>query len=80
MDVVPDMRIMLALVRTITINNEGSYTKDVDFVSFLNRKIITKELTYNQAKERMYDELRDSDYMESYRSVLNTILRNWKLL
>lgn len=80
MDVVPDMRILLALIRTITINNEGSYTKDVDFVSFLNRKIITKELTYNQAKERMYDELRDSDYMESYRSVLKTILRNWKLL
>lgn len=80
MDVVSDMRIMLTLIRTITINNEGGFTKDVDFVSFLNRKIVTKELSYKQAKERMHDELRDSDYMEAYRSTLTIILKNWKLL
>lgn len=79
-DIISDMRIMLTMIRAITINNEGGFTKDVDFVSFLNRKIITKELTYNQAKERMYVELRDSDYMDSYRNALSNILKDWKLL
>lgn len=76
-DLGSDMQTMVNLIRTITINNEGSYTPDVDFVPFLNLKIIEKTYDYTQAKERMYSELRDSDYMAAYREVLRRVINQW---
>lgn len=76
-DLGPDMQTMINLIRTITINNEGSFSPDVDFVQFLNHKIVEKRYDYYQAKERMYVELRDSDYMAAYREVLNRVVNNW---
>ena len=61
----------------ITVNNEGSYSLDVDFVSFLNHKIVEKRYDYNEAKQRMYSELRDSDYMASYKEVLKRVINQW---
>lgn len=78
-DLGTDMRTLINLIRTITINNEGSFSPDVDFVSFLNHKIVEKKYDYNQAKERMYSELRDSDYMAAYREVLNNVVTNWDM-
>lgn len=76
-DLGSDMQTLINLIRTITILNEGSYSPDVDFVSFLNNKIVDKKYDYYQAKERMYGELRDSDYMAAYREVLNKVVTNW---
>lgn len=76
-DLGSDMQTLINLIRTITIQNEGSYSPDVDFVSFLNHKIVDKKYDYYQAKERMYGELRDSDYMAAYREVLNKVVTNW---
>lgn len=76
-DLGPDMQTLVNLIRTITINNEGSYSLDVDFVPFLNHKIVEKRYDYIQAKERMYSELRDSDYMAAFREVLGRVIRNW---
>ncbi len=78
-DLGSDMQTMINLIRTITINNEGSFSSDVDFVQFLNHKIVEKRYDYYQAKERMYSELRDSDYMAAYREVLNRVVNNWGL-
>lgn len=78
-DMASDMQILVNLVRAITIYNEGSFTNDVDFVPFLNHKIVEKQYDYNQAKELMYSELRDSDYMAAYRQVLGRVLRNWSV-
>ena len=79
MDLGPDMQTLINLIRTITIFNEGSFSLDVDFVQFLNRKIVEKRYDYYQAKERMYSELRDSDYMAAYREVLTHVVNNWGL-
>ena len=76
-DLGSDMQTLVNLIRTITIYNEGSYSLDVDFVSFLNHKILEKKYDYFEAKERMYSELRDSDYMASFREVLGRVIRNW---
>lgn len=77
MDIVPDIKTLVNLIRTVTVYNEGSYSKDVDFVPFLNHKIVTKEYDYAMAKEAMLTELRDSDYMDSYRHVLSRVLHKW---
>ena len=76
-DLGPDMQTLINLIRAITIYNEGSYSLDVDFVPFLNHKIVEKRYDYNQAKEKMHSELRDSDYMAAYREVLGRVIRNW---
>lgn len=76
-DLGSDMQTLTNLIRTITVNNEGSYSLDVDFVPFLNRKIIEKKYDYIEAKERMYSELRDSDYMDAYRAVLKRVINQW---
>lgn len=76
-DLGSDMQTLINLIRTITIFNEGSFSPDVDFVQFLNHKIVEKRYDYYQAKERMYSELRDSDYMAAYREVLNRVVSNW---
>ena len=77
MDLGSDMQTLINLIRTITVNNEGSYSLDVDFVSFLNHKIVEKRYDYNEAKQRMYSELRDSDYMASYKEVLKRVINQW---
>lgn len=79
MDIVPDMRTMLNLMRAITVYNEGSYSVDVDYVPFLNHKIIDKRYDYGLAKEMMFRELRDANYMDAYRDVLGNVLANWKI-
>lgn len=76
-DLASDMQTLTNLIRTITVNNEGSYSLDVDFVPFLNQKIVDKKYDYNEAKERMYRELRDSDYMAAYREVLRRVINQW---
>ena len=76
-DLGSDMQTLINLIRTITIFNEGSFSPDVDFVQFLNHKIVEKRYDYYKAKERMYSELRDSDYMAAYREVLNKVVTNW---
>lgn len=76
-DLASDMQTLTNLIRTITVNNEGSYSMDVDFVPFLNHKIVEKKYDYNEAKERMYSELRDSDYMAAYREVLRRVINQW---
>jgi len=76
-DLASDMQTLTNLIRTITVNNEGSYSLDVDFVPFLNHKIVNKKYDYNEAKQRMYSELRDSDYMASYRDVLKRVINQW---
>lgn len=76
-DLASDMRTLTNLIRTIAVNNEGSYSKDVDFVPFLNHKIVEKIYDYNKAKELMYGELRDSDYMSAYREVLQRVINQW---
>ena len=76
-DLASDMKTLVNLIRIITIYNEGSYSKDVDYVEFLNHKIVDKRYDYNEAKDRMYSELRDSDYMAAYRLVLKRVIRNW---
>ena len=76
-DLASDMQTLTNLIRTITVNNEGSYSLDVDFVPFLNHKIVDKKYDYNEAKERMYRELRDSDYMAAYREVLRRVINQW---
>ena len=73
------MQTLVNVIRTITINNEGSYTLDVDYASFLNAKIVEKRYDYYQAKERMYSELRDSDYMAAFKEVLSRVIRNWDI-
>lgn len=78
-DLSSDMQTLINLVRTITVNNEGSYSLDVDFVPFLNHKIVDKDYDYNEAKERMYSELRDSDYMAAYKEVLTRVINQWGL-
>ena len=78
-DLASDMKTLVNLIRTITIYNEGSYSKDVDYVEFLNHKIVDKRFDYNEAKDRMYSELRDSDYMAAYRNVLGRVIRNWRM-
>ena len=70
------MQTLVNVIRAITIYNEGSYTLDVDFVPFLDYKIVEKRYDYYQAKERMYSELRDSDYMVSFKEVLSRVIRN----
>ena len=77
MDLGSDMQTLINLIRTITVNNEGSYSLDVDFVSFLNHKIVEKRYDYNETKQRMYSELRDSDYMASYKEVLKRVINQW---
>lgn len=79
MDMSADMKTMINLIRTITIYNEGSYSLDVDFASFLNHKIVDKQYNYSEAKDRMYSELRDSDYMAAYRNVLGRVINQWGL-
>ena len=79
MDIAPDIRTLLNVIHIVTVNNEGRYSKDVDFTSLLNRKILTKEYNYDIAKEKMYDELRDSDYMGSFRGVLSNVIQKWNL-
>ena len=74
-----DMQTLVNVIRTITINNEGSYTLDVDYASFLNAKIVEKRYDYYQAKERMYSELRDSDYMAAFKEVLRHVIGNWEI-
>lgn len=76
-DLASDMQTLTNLIRTITVNNEDSYSLDVDFVPFLNHKIVDKKYDYNEAKERMYRELRDSDYMAAYREVLRRVINQW---
>lgn len=76
-DLASDMQTLTNLIRTITVNNEGSYSLDVDFVTFLNHKIVDKKYDYNKAKQRMYSELRDSDYMAAYREVLRRVINQW---
>lgn len=76
-DLASDMQTLTNLIRTITVNNEGSYSLDVDFVPFLNHKIVDKKYDYNEAKQRMYSELRDSDYMAAYREVLRRVINQW---
>ena len=78
-DLGADMQTLVNVIRTITINNEGSYTLDVDYASFLNAKIVEKRYDYYQAKERMYSELRDSDYMAAFKEVLSRVIRNWDI-
>lgn len=78
-DLSSDMRTLINLIRLITINNEGSYTLDVDFAPFLNHKIIDKKYSYSEAKDRMYGDLRDSDYMAAYREVLRRVINQWGL-
>ena len=77
MDLSSDMMTLVNLIRTITINNEGSFSKDVDYVSFLDHKIVDKQYDFKEAKEKMYGELRDSDYMASFRNVLSNVIDNW---
>lgn len=77
MDLSSDMMTLVYLIRTITINNEGSFSKDVDYVSFLDHKIVDKQYDFKEAKEKMYGELRDSDYMASFRNVLSNVIDNW---
>ena len=79
MDVVADIRLLVSVIRNVTVNNDGSFTKDVDFVTFLDRKIVSKEYDYFMAKERLLIDLRDSDYMASFREVLTRIIGNWGL-
>lgn len=76
-DLASDMQTLTNLIRTITVNNEDSYSLDVNFVPFLNHKIVDKKYDYNEAKERMYRELRDSDYMAAYREVLRRVINQW---
>lgn len=78
-DLGADMQTLVNVIRVITIDNEGSYTRDVDFVSFLNYKIVEKRYDYYQAKERMYSELRDSDYMAAFKEALSRVVRNWDI-
>ena len=77
MDVPSDMRTLLNTIRSITVNNDGRFSLDVDFVQFLDDKIITKRYDYNQAKAIMSNVLRDSDYMAAFKEVLNRIIINW---
>ena len=76
-DLSSDMRTLVNLIRTITVFNEGSYSPDVDFVPFLDHKIVEKRYDYKTAKEMMYIELRDSDYMACFREVLDRVINNW---
>ena len=78
-DLESDMQTLVNLIRIITVNNDGNYSLDVDFVSFLNKKIIEKRYDYIQAKQLMYSELKDSDYMAFYQKVLNNVICNWSL-
>jgi hypothetical protein len=78
-DMVSDMRTLTHLIKTVTINNEGSFSLDVDFAPLLNQKIIEKKIDYSEANIRMYSELRDSDYMMAYRDVLKRVLGNWNV-
>ena len=78
-DLSTDMQTLINVVRAITVNNEGSFSIDVDFVPFLNHKIVEKIHDYYQAKDMMYSELRDSDYMSAFRNVLNQVVANWSL-
>ena len=78
-DLESDMQTFVNLIRIITVNNDGNYSLDVDFVSFLNKKIIEKRYDYIQAKQLMYSELKDSDYMAFYQKVLNNVICNWSL-
>ena len=79
MDLSSDMMTLVNLIRTITINNEGSFSKDVDYVSFLDHKIVDKQYDFKETKDRMYSDLRDSDYMESFRKVLLRVVQNWRV-
>ena len=76
-DLGADMQTLVNLIRTISIYHEGSYSPDVNFAGFLNHKIVEKRYDYYEAKERMYSELRDSDYMAAFREVLGRVIRNW---
>ena len=78
-DLSTDMQTLINVVRAITVNNEGSFSIDVDFIPFLNHKIVEKKYDYYQAKDMMYSELRDSDYMAAFRNVLNQVVANWSL-
>lgn len=78
-DLGPDMQTLVNLIRAITVNNEGSFSMDVDFVLFLNHKIIDKEYDYSLANDMMYSKLRDSDYMAAFKEVLGRVIHNWGL-
>ena len=78
-DLGPDMQTLVNLIRAITVNNEESYSVDVDFVPFLNHKIIDKKYDYGLANDMMYSELRDSDYMAAFKEVLARVIHNWGL-
>lgn len=78
-DLGADMQTLVNLIRAITIKNEGSYSQDVDFVPFLNHKIVDKQYDYKEAQDRMKGELRDSDYMAAFREVLGRVIGNWDI-
>lgn len=79
MDLSSDMQALVTVIRAITVDNEGSFSLDVDYVPLLDQKIVEKKYDYYQLKEMMYKELRDADYMDAFRKVLGRVVQNWSI-
>lgn len=76
-DISSDMQTLVNLIRAITVNNDGRFSLDVDFVPFLNHKIVEKRFDYESGKDIMPHELRDSDYMACFRDIIGRVVDNW---
>lgn len=74
-----DMQMLVSVIRAVTVNNQGGYSLNVDFTSFLNDVILYKKYDYSLAKDLMYKELRDAEYMDSYKKVLMRVINRWGL-
>lgn len=80
MDFVSDIESICRMISVITVEDkDNKYSEDVDYVSLLDKKVVTKELSFEETLGRMRGALAESDYMRTFRSVLTRVIERWGL-
>lgn len=80
MDLSEDISIICASIWPYIRNADSGTVSEANVSWVVDKKIITKDYTLEKAKDKIYEEFSNSDYMEIVRQVIYPIIVRWRLL